>query len=260
MAPSLVNRLQTGEPLLGTVLACPDPALAELAGLRFDLAWIDLEHGALDIGDVPPLVLALHAADCAALVRLPDHRFERVTALLDVGIDGIVVPRLQSEAAAAEVAARMSYPPRGVRGYAARRATSYGRSDAPAHCAASCLVQIESRAAVSAAAAIAAVDGIDALVVGTADLALDLGVPLDLAAPAMAHSLASVRQAAHRAGVAFGIAAAGDPNLIAGAAGGPPDVVIYSADVRIYAEAMDAVAVSLAARGGQRSRPCREPT
>jgi 2-keto-3-deoxy-L-rhamnonate aldolase RhmA len=244
MAPSLRQRLHAGEQLLGTVVTWRDPALAELVGTRFDLAWIDLEHSALDVADVPPLAVALRAAGCAALVRLPGWRFERLAAVLDAGVDGVVVPRVESAGEAADLVARISYPPHGRRGFAARRSAGYGRVDAPAPARATCLVQIESRAAVDSAAAIAAIEGVDALVVGTADLALDLGIEPDLGAPGLVEALAAVRAAAHGLGAAFGIAAGGDPKLIAAAA---PDVVVYSADVRLYARAVDDAAACLVA-------------
>jgi 2-keto-3-deoxy-L-rhamnonate aldolase RhmA len=247
MPPSHRRRLETGERLLGTVLACGDPALAELVGARFDFAWIDLEHSALDVADVPPLALALSAAGCAALVRLPSARFERLAAVLDTGVDGVVVPRVQSAAEAADVVARMQYPPAGTRGFAARRAAGYGRHEVHGADGSACLVQIESRAAVTAASEIAEIGGVDALVIGTADLALDLGLPADLSGPDMAAALAAVREAAHGAGAAFGVAAGGDAQVISTATGDHPDLIVYSADLRIYAAAVDRVAAGLRA-------------
>jgi 4-hydroxy-2-oxoheptanedioate aldolase len=250
MSPPLRDRLDHGERLLGTVITCADPALAELVGARFDLAWIDLEHSALDLRDVPALAIALQAAGCAALVRLPDARFERVAALLDVGVDGIVLPRVESAGAAGRAVARMRHPPHGVRGFAARRAVGYGRAPAGEAAAPVCLVQIESRRAVAGAEAIAAVDGVDGLVVGTADLALDLGAEPDLDAPSMRAALVAVRTATQREGVSFGIAAGSAPEVVARAAGAPPDLVVYAADVRLYAQAVDRIATELAAALG----------
>jgi 2-keto-3-deoxy-L-rhamnonate aldolase RhmA len=242
VTPSFLTRLRSGEQLLGTVVTCRDPALAELVGLRFHFAWIDLEHSMLDVGDVPALAVALRAAQCAALVRLPSSRFERLTAVLDFGVDGVVVPRVEDVAEAADVVARIRYPPFGTRGLAARRGVGYGQGGPHPPSVAACLVQIESRTAVSSSAAIAAIDGIDGLVVGTADLALDLGVEPDLAEPEIRDALSKVQAAAHGAGIAFGLAVGGDPKLIATVGPGHPEVVVYSADVRIYAQAVaDAV-------------------
>jgi 2-keto-3-deoxy-L-rhamnonate aldolase RhmA len=61
---------------IGTVLSLPGAALAELAGTAFDFAWIDLEHGALGLGDMQAMAVGLAAAGCAAHVRLPTSRAE----------------------------------------------------------------------------------------------------------------------------------------------------------------------------------------
>lgn len=246
MASRLRSKLRAGRPLTGTVLTCREPLLAEVVGSRFDLAWIDLEHSPIDLDAVPALALALGAGGCAVLVRLPDPQFDRLTAVLDVGVDGVVVPHVDSAAAATDVVARVRYPPTGRRGYAARRAAAYGLRDDRRDEAPVCIAQIESRDAVASATAIGAVDGIDALVVGTADLALDLGVAPDVGEPALRHALTSVRDGARCAAVAFGVAAGGDPGAIVDASGHPPDIVMYSADVRIYAQAIDEAATRLA--------------
>jgi 4-hydroxy-2-oxoheptanedioate aldolase len=99
-------------------------------------------------------------------------------------------------------------------------------------------VQIESRAAVAAAAEIAAVEGVDALIVGPADLALDLGVPPALDGAVLGAAIAAVHRAAAGAGVASGVAAGGDPATLARALGTAARLVVYSADVRLYAEAV----------------------
>lgn len=246
------QRLRNREPLLGTVVTSADPMLAEIVAGRFDLVWIDLEHSPLDVTDVARLAIALHAASCPAFVRLPCPSFERLGAVLDVGIDGVVLPRVESVAETRDATARLRYPPEGTRGSAARRASGYGNPSSAASDLA-CLAQIESRAATAIAPAIAHVEGIDGLVVGTADLALDLGVAADLELPAMRSALNAVRAAAHDAGVAFGVAAGGDPDAIASAADAPPDLTIYSADVRIFAQAIDDVAArTRTARGRDR--------
>ena len=182
--PRFGTRLRGRETLVGTVLTLPGVALAELLAEPLDFVWIDLEHGALDAGDVPPLAVAARAAGCAALVRLASS--DRVPpAILDAGVDGVVAPRVESAAQARRLADRLRHPPRGSRGFAARRASGYGRAGAARRRAADpvLLAQIESAAGVEAAEEIAAVDGVDALVVGCADLALALDGALEPASP-----------------------------------------------------------------------------
>jgi 2-keto-3-deoxy-L-rhamnonate aldolase RhmA len=234
---TLAERLRSGDPLVGTVLSLPGVALAELAAAPFDLVWIDLEHGALGVGEAQELAVAAQGAGCAALVRLPRWDWERLPAVLDAGVDGVVGPAVETPAQAAALAARLRYPPGGRRGYGPRRAARAGSPAAPA-----LVVQIESATAVEAAPAIAAVPGVDALVIGAADLSFDLGAPLDL--DAIAPAAAAVREAARSAGIGFGVAGPGDPEALSGSR---PSLLVGSVDVRVYAKAADDLAAALRA-------------
>jgi 4-hydroxy-2-oxoheptanedioate aldolase len=234
---------------IGMVLSLPGAALAELAGTALDFAWIDLEHGALGLGDMQAMAIGLAAAGCAAHVRLPSARAEQLAAVLDAGVDGVVAPRLESAAEARELAERLRYPPVGRRGFGPRRAGRFGRTASfwsATESRVACTAQIESRAGVAAAAEIAAVPGIDALVVGCSDLSLDLDVPLDLAAGSLRDALGAVAAAATAARVRFGIAASGDPAGVLAVAAGRADLLVYSADTRVYSSAVDAAVRELA--------------
>jgi 4-hydroxy-2-oxoheptanedioate aldolase len=233
---------------IGTVLSLPGAALAELAGSALDFAWIDLEHGALGPGDVQEMAVGLAAAGCAAHVRVPSSDAECLGAVADAGVDGVVVPRVESALQARAVVARLRYPPAGVRGFGPRRAARYGRTGAfwaAPESRVQCTVQIESPAGVSAAGEIAAVDGVDAVIVGCSDLSLELDAPQDLRAPRLRSAVADVAAAASRAGVRFGLAAAGDVEAIADLAAGGADLIVYATDARIYSAAIDAAAESL---------------
>jgi 4-hydroxy-2-oxoheptanedioate aldolase len=248
-APALAPRLRRHQPLVGTVLSVPDPALAELVGERFDFVWIDLEHGQLGPREAQVMAIAARAAGCAALVRLRHADSELLPALLDAGVDGVVAPRVEDAAAAERLVGRMRYPPWGTRGVAPRRANSYGRAPAPAAPIGTdlaCVVQIESATAVRNAAEIASVDGVDALVVGCSDLALDLGAPGELESAPLLDAIRQVQGAAAAAGVASGIAAPGAAPVIARILSGRSTIVVYSSDVRVYARAVDDAAATLA--------------
>jgi 2-keto-3-deoxy-L-rhamnonate aldolase RhmA len=239
-------RLRGRDPLLGTVLTLPGVALAELLAEPFDFIWIDLEHGALDAGHVQPLAVASRAAGCGALVRLPDA--DCPPAILDAGVDGVVVPRVQSAAQASRLAERLLHPPRGARGFAARRAGGYGRAHGAFEVQDPVFVaQIESAAGVEAADQIAAVPGVDALVVGCADLALALDGTLEPASQRLREAIAHVQDAAESAGIASGIAGPDDPGLLRELADGRSTLLVCSADVRIYAGAVDQLAERLRA-------------
>jgi 4-hydroxy-2-oxoheptanedioate aldolase len=219
--------------LLGAVISLPDVVLAETIAEPFDLAWIDLEHGALGARDVAPLAVALRAAACEAHVRVGGAHSDALAPALDAGVAGIVLPQASDPHAVEAFALRLRYPPDGGRGYGPRRA---GRH-APFRPALT--AQIESPAGVHEARAIAA--HVDTLVVGTADLAMTMPQP-DIRA-----AVAEVERVAREAGTRFGLAGGDAAGLLALCAQ-PPDVIVCAVDIRLAARAADAVAE--AARSG----------
>jgi len=231
------------QPAVGTVISLRDVALAELLGTSLDVAWIDLEHGALTAADVPALAIALRAAGCRAEVRVPSWESEALAPVLDAGVDGVVVPAVEDAHAARELVRRLAYPPDGVRGYGPRRAAGYGRAAGRAP-RPTCTIQIETAAGVDAAAAIAAIDGVDALVVGCADLGIALGGAPGEPTAKLTAAVGRVRAAARAAGRRFGIAGAAGAAALAELALGDADLVVHSVDVRLYARAADHAAAA----------------
>lgn len=234
---ALRERLEAPHPLVGTVVTLPDPSLAELTAGAVDFVWIDLEHGALSARDVQPLAIAARAAGAASLVRLPAFDDLALGPALDAGVDGVVAPRVERAEQAERVANRLRYPPAGSRGFAARRASAYGAGGGAAPQPV-CMVQVESLAGVENAETIASVDGVDAVVVGSADLALHLGDDPGEPSARMSKAIAAVQRACAAAGTASGVAGPDDPCRLAALAGGRSSVLVLGADVRIYARAL----------------------
>jgi 4-hydroxy-2-oxoheptanedioate aldolase len=235
-------------PLVGTVISSPDPVLAESIAHAFDFVWIDLEHSALSLRDMQTLVLAVQGAGGAGHVRLPQPDSEHISTVLDAGVDGIVAPMVETATEAAALVRRLRYPPRGSRGYGPRRAGGHGRTRefwATPRARVACTVQIESRRGVDNVAAIAEVEGLDAIVVGTADLSFALGCPQELDSPLMQDAIEKVEAAASARGLACGLAAGGDPQTIVEAMSRPASLAVYSVDVRLYASAVDQAAAAM---------------
>ena len=229
-------------PQIGTVLTLPGAALAELVAEPFDVVWIDLEHGALDLTAAQDLLVGAQAAGARALVRLPADAVRLMAAMLDAGADGVVLADVRDAATAAAAAAQLAHAPAGTRGYGPRRAATRGRTRTGAAPHPSLWAQIESTEGVAAAAEIAAVPAVDALAVGTSDLSFALGVPRRLDAPELLSAVHAVR-AACDGRAAFGVAGALDDapaELLAGA-----DFAIHGTDARLYATAADQVASRL---------------
>jgi 4-hydroxy-2-oxoheptanedioate aldolase len=211
---------------VGTVLSLPGALVAELVGRHFDVVWIDLEHGALGPREMQDAVIGVQASGADAYVRVPlDAPF---AAILDAAADGIVVPCVESAEQAAEAVARLQPAPAGSRGYGPRRLAVR-----PGPERAGCVLQVETRRGVEAAAEIAGVPGVDAIAVGCADLTHNLGAPLSFDAEELRASLRAVRHAAESAGIVFGVAGLPDATVADGAG-----LVITGSDIRLFDAAL----------------------
>lgn len=175
--------LQGRDVLYGLWVALASPHVAELcAGAGYDWVLIDGEHGPNDI----PLIAAQLAASAhqAAhkIVRLPVGETWLIKQALDIGAQTLLIPMVDTPEQALAAARACRYPPQGIRGMGAGlgRASDFGRMgdySASANDQICLIVQIESRLAMDNLEAIAATDGVDALLIGPADLAGDLGFP-----------------------------------------------------------------------------------
>lgn len=186
-------------PRVGTVLSLPGVLVAEVVGRHFDVVWVDLEHGALGRRDMQDAVIGIQASGADAYVRVP--LADSFAPILDAGADGVVVPHVESASQAGEAVDRLRLAPAGSRGYGPRRLAVRPALDPPG-----CVAQVETAHGVEAAGEIARVDGLEALVVGCADLSHDLGEPLRFDSPSLQAAMAAVGEATKAAGITFGVA------------------------------------------------------
>jgi 2-keto-3-deoxy-L-rhamnonate aldolase RhmA len=204
-------RVLAGETLFGLFLDLGSPWSAELCGQAgYDWMLVDLEHGMATEADLPGMLMAVESTGAAALVRPQSGERLRIGRALDMGATGVMIPRLDSAAQAAEAITYLRYPPTGVRGVALRaRGAGLGRT---AHSEVGRIsegivgiVQIESVGALREADAIAATDGVDVLFVGPADLTHSLGIAGQFDSPTYRDALATVVAACRAHGKAAGI-------------------------------------------------------
>lgn len=206
----LRHRILAGEVLIGTFLNLGSPVVAEICGLAgFDWAVVDLEHGSGSEGELVGQLQALGGTPAAGLVRVESHERARIGKALDAGSAGVVVPRVDSADQARAVVAAMRYPPQGTRGVAAmNRAAGFGSrtteliADQGESLVA--VVQVESEAAIRAVGDVAAVEGVDVVFVGPADLSHGLGVFGDYDHPRFRDAVSEVAVAAAKHGKAAG--------------------------------------------------------
>ena len=219
MEGNLRRAIRSREPVAGTWLSIGHPAVAEIsAGLGFDFVTIDTEHAPLSAETAENMLRAVDAADggTEAVVRVAWNDPVRIKRALDIGPAGIMVPMVETRADAEAAVDAIRYPPEGSRGMAAARASDYGRSFEEyverANDDLLTVVQIESERGVESAAEIASVDGIDALLIGPADLSASLGAFGEHDGEVVTDAVDRVLDDAHAADVPVGTltTAAGD--------------------------------------------------
>jgi 2-keto-3-deoxy-L-rhamnonate aldolase RhmA len=201
--------LETRKPLIGTMLTVSSTEIAEaLALIGFDWVFIDTEHGSLSIHDA--LVATQAIADrCYTLVRVGDGTAENIKQTLDTGCSGIIVPLVNSAAAARAAVSLCRYPPLGTRSVGPGRAQGYGLRFAEyfkvANDEVTVVIQVEHKDAVSDVENILAVPGVDAVFVGPYDLSASMGLVGQIGHPEVVAAIETVRSACLRAKMPFGI-------------------------------------------------------
>jgi 2-keto-3-deoxy-L-rhamnonate aldolase RhmA len=220
--PDLKTRIRSGETQIGVFSDLASPLAVELCGQAgFDWAVLDLEHGASTEGDLLGLLYAAATTPMAAIVRSQSAERLRVGRALDLGAEGVMLPQLKSIDEVREAVSFLRYPPVGQRGVALR--TRGGGMGSLGHADVARvvndrivgIVQIEAAGTVADSDAIAALDEVDVLFVGPADLSHSLGIPGQFDEPRFQDSLRAVVAACRAHGKRAGI-------LIYDAAGLPP--------------------------------------
>lgn len=213
------QRLEQGEPSIGTWLSLPSPEAAEYIGhVGFDWLVVDTEHNPIDIRTLAQMFSAIGTSGTAPMVRIPWNNAENMKRVLDAGAWGIVVPMVNSRQEAEDAVAAMKYPTTGVRSVGGgRHAMSFDTSAKEYYDNADnqllTVLQIEHIDGVNNAEDILSVPGVDACFIGPNDLAasmgMGLGVPLESDDPALVEAIHHIRDTAKKHGVAPGVHTSG---------------------------------------------------
>ncbi|QDK78654.1 2-dehydro-3-deoxyglucarate aldolase [Spirosoma sp. KCTC 42546] len=208
---NLKQRLKQGETLNGCWLNLGSSLTAELVGQAgFDWVLIDLEHGAGSEKDVLYQLQALEHTTAGAIVRVESAESQRIHRVLDMGAEGVMCPKISSPEEAQKVVNGLHYPPHGNRGVAKMvRATGFAQNFAQYYEDARetilGIVQIETVAVLDHLDAVAAIDGVDVLFIGPADLSMELGIFGQFDHPRFKEALQETVNAAQKAGKSTGI-------------------------------------------------------
>jgi len=209
---SVKDALKQGKVQLGCAFAqlrSPEiPRILKAAG--FHWAFVDTEHGNFDLETVQDICRVANLIDFCPVVRVPDLQYHLVARALDIGAGGIVFPRVDSPEILAKAMRWVKFPPEGDRGFGlTTMAVNYAKAGIPEiaeHINRTTLVvvQIETQRGVDARDELLSIPGIDALMVGPADLSFSFGVPGDFQNPVMVEAMDKLVETCNKYGVAPG--------------------------------------------------------
>ena len=204
-------RLQQGQVQIGLWSQLGSPISVEMiAGSGVDWIGLDAEHGPSELVDIYHQLQACAAAGGAhPMVRIPWNDRVLIKQYLDIGVQTLVVPQIETAEQAREVVWATRYAPKGGRGYCgAPRASQFGRiKEYPFVCEQELciLIQPESTVALDNLEEMAAVDGIDGFFFGPGDLAADMGYLHQASHPEVIQALISGAKRVRAAGKAAAV-------------------------------------------------------
>src|SRR5688572_8974837 len=149
----------------------------------YDWLFIDMEHSSMDLDAAAQIAMAALPVGITPIVRVPGKEHHHASRILDAGAQGIVVPHVDTVEEAERAVAYCKYPPIGHRsamgalphfGY---RSVPVGQATAAANEETLVVVMVETPKAIENVEAIAAVPGIDSVLIGTNDLCMEMGIP-----------------------------------------------------------------------------------
>jgi len=210
--------LKAGRAQIGLWVGLADPYAAEaVAGTGFDWLLIDGEHAPNDVRRILSQLQAVAPYDVQPVVRPVIGDVPLIKQILDIGAQTILVPVVESAEQAAQMVAATRYPPRGIRGVgsALARSSRWNQIKDYLHRADDemcVLVQVETTRGLSNLAEIAAVEGVDGVFFGPADLSASMGYLGEPGHPAVQNTILDGIRLVRAAGKAPGILSA-DPKL-----------------------------------------------
>ena len=206
-----------------TVRLCRTTEIAQIARTAgFDTIYVDLEHNMFSFDSTGQICMAALQAGIAPFVRVPSISPEFISRVLDGGALGVIAPHVASVEEARQVVRYAKFPPIGARSYGGPLASTNFRTypvaeaNAALNDATMVICMIETVEALDNVDAIAAVEGVDMLFIGTNDLCGDMGIPGQYGDARVADAYARTIQACRSRHKHVGIGGIGSrPDLIA---------------------------------------------
>lgn len=216
------QRLEAGELALGVGLRQARTAdigkAMKTAG--FDWLFIDMEHNSMSIDTAAQISVAAQDAGITPIVRVPGFEHFHATRALDGGAQGVVIPHVDTAEVAKQMVDNTKYPPMGHRSVTSALPQidfgSYpiGELTPAINAATMVVVMVETPTGVENVEAIAAVKGVDSILVGTNDLCMEMGMPGQVGDPKVEAAMERVIAACRANGVHPGLGGVYDPSTM----------------------------------------------
>ena len=218
----MLDRLQAGELAIGVGLrqARTVDIGKAMKTAGFDWLFIDMEHSTMDVDTAVQISVAAQSAGIAPIVRVPGFQHFHASRVLDGGAQGIVVPHVDTADTAREMVANCKYPPIGRRSVQGAQPVldfqtrPMAEATTAVNAATALVVMLETPEAIANADSIAAVAGVDALLIGTNDLCMEMGIPGQVGDPKVAEAYEAVVAACRAHGKHAGMGGVYDPPLM----------------------------------------------
>jgi 4-hydroxy-2-oxoheptanedioate aldolase len=217
------EKLAKGEPVFSMTIrlvrTVDIASIAHTAG--FESVYIDMEHSSFPLEAAGQICMACNALGVTPLVRVPGPDPFFIAKVMDAGAMGIIVPGVQSAEEARDAVRAIKHAPLGIRSFSGAapqlnyRSLPTDETIRELDQASMVVAMIESRTGLDAVENIAAVEGVDMLLVGASDLSTELGVAGQVDHPEVHKAFLRVIDACRAHGKAMGI----------GGMGGRPDLV-----------------------------------
>lgn len=186
----------------------------------YDWLFIDMEHNSMDVDTAAQIAMASLAVGITPIVRVPGKEHYHASRLLDAGAQGIVVPHVDSVEEAQRAVAYCKYPSVGHRSVMgvlpqfAYRSVPVAESTTVANAQTMVIVMLETPEAIAKADAIAAVPGIDSILIGTNDLCAEMGIPGQFSDPRVEDAYRKVIDACRKNNIYPGMGGVYEPKLM----------------------------------------------
>ena len=186
----------------------------------YDWWFIDMEHNSMSIDDAAQISVAAQSAGITPIVREAGFQHFHASRALDTGAQGIVIPHVDDIQTAKKMVENVKYPPVGKRSITGSLPqldfvpTPVDEATKAINDATLLIVMLETEEAVENAEAMAALDGIDALLFGTSDLTIEMGIPGQMGHPRVVKHYETAAAACKKHGKFLGMGGIYDPAVM----------------------------------------------